>query len=227
MPKTYARKTKKRFQYRRKKRYGKSLVLSKAPIPNKFATKLRYSESVSVNPSVGGIPGVYVFNASSCYDPDFTGIGHQPRGFDQWMSMFDHFTVIGSKITVQYAIQGQTDDRSLLCGLNLKDGATAYTDKNDYMEGRNVTSRLVAGGGAGDARTCKLGLTYSPKKFLGISKALANQAIKGSASSNPTENAYFHCWVAPTGTADLDTLALQVVIDYLVVFTEPKNPSQS
>jgi hypothetical protein len=73
------------------------MIIYKAPIPNKFATKLRYSESVNIDPSLGGVPGVHVFNASSCYDPNTTGIGHQPRGFDQWMAMFDHFTVVGSR----------------------------------------------------------------------------------------------------------------------------------
>lgn len=227
MPKTYARKFKKRRQYRRKKRFGKSLVLSKAPIPNKFAAKLRYAQSGAVNPGISGIPGVQVFNASSCFDPDTTGIGHQPRGFDQWMTMFDHYTVIGSKITVSYSVNGQADDRAIVLGVNLKDDGTVYTDKNDYMEGRNVSSKLVSGGATGDARSCTLTKHYSPKKFLGITKPLAGSLIRGSATSNPSENAYFHCWAAPTGTADLDSIAYQVVIDYLVVFTEPKNPSQS
>ncbi|AKV62282.1 putative capsid protein [Fiddler Crab associated circular virus] len=225
----YARKTQKsrKRTYRRKTYRRKNLVLSKAPIPNTFSTKLRYSESVSVNPGASGVAGVYVMNASSCYDPNTTGTGHQPRGFDQWMTMYDHFTVIGAKITAQFSITGQADDRALICGIALKDANGVYADKNDYMEGRNVVSKLVSGGATGDARTVTLSKTYSAKKFLGISKPLASSLIRGTSSANPSENAYFHLFAAPTGNADLDNIPIQVLIDYLVVFTEPQQPSQS
>lgn len=216
-----------RRSYRRKTYHRKNLVLSKAPIPNKFATKLRYAQSGSVNPGVSGVAGVQVFNASSCYDPDTTGVGHQPRGFDQWMTMFDHFTVIGAKITITFGMAGQTSDRTIVCGVNLKDFSTAESDKNEYMEGRNVRSRMIAGGGNADARTTSLSLTYSPKKFLSIGKPLSNTSLKGNAASNPSENAYFHCWAAPTNAVDVESIFYQAVIDYLVVFTEPKQPTQS
>lgn len=227
----YARRSKRSFRKKRpsrRRRFSrKNLVLSKAPIPNRFSTKLRYSESITVNPGIAGVAGVHVMNASSCYDPNTTSGGHQPRAFDEWMTMFDHFTVIGSKITAQFSVNGQSADRAIVLGVNLKDDGTVYTDKNDYMEGRNVSSKLISGGATGDARTCTLTKFYSPKKFLGISKVMAGSVLRGNASSNPAENAYFHIWAAPTGTADLDPIAVQVVIDYLVVFTEPKNPSQS
>lgn len=229
----YARKTKKPSAYKRKAPYRRktykrrNLVLSKAPIPNRFAAKLRYAQSGAINPDIGGIPGIQLFNASSCYDPDTTGVGHQPRGFDQWMTMFDHFTVIGSKITVTYSLVAQSADRTVMTGVNLKDFTTTPTDKNDYMEGRNVRSCLLSGGATGDARKCSLTMTYSPKKFLSISKPMSDASIKGGAGGNPSENAYFHCWAAPTGSADIESIAYQVVIDYLVVFTEPKQPSQS
>lgn len=45
--------------------------------------------------------------------------------------------------------------------------------------------------------------------------------------SNPSENAYFHCWAAPTNAVDVESIFYQAVIDYLVVFTEPKQPTQS
>jgi hypothetical protein len=227
----YAKKTQKprtrKRTYRRKPRYRKNLVLSKAPIPNKFGAKLRYVDSISVNPGAAGVAGVHVFRATSCYDPDYTSVGHQPRGFDQWMNMFYHFTVIGAKITCEFALTGQTDDRAVVCGVNLKDSATTYSDKNNYTEGRNCRTKLLSGGAAGDARSCTLTMTYSPKKFLGQAHPLEGANLKGSATANPTEDSCFHVWAAPTGSADLETIAVHVRIDYLVIFTEPVQPSQS
>jgi len=39
----------------------------------------------------------YAFRASSCFDPDFTGAGHQPRGFDQWKLLYNMYIVNVSK----------------------------------------------------------------------------------------------------------------------------------
>lgn len=227
MPRKYVSRKKRTTTKRRRKYTRKSLSFSKAPIPNKFAAKLRYSEYVTVDPAAGGISGVHVWNASSCYDPNTTGVGHQPRGFDQWMSMFDHFVVVGCKITATFCLVNQTIDRAATCGISLKDSPATNPDYNDYMEGRNVTSRLITGGARSDARTVTLSKTYSPRKFLSITKPLSSQLIRGSAQSNPSENAYFHTWIAPAGTVDMDGCTIQVVIDYLVVFVEPKNPAQS
>lgn len=217
-----AKKTRKRF-HRRKRRYTKSLVLSKAPIPNKFATKLRYADYQTIDPGTSGAAGVLVLSANGLYDPNITGVGHQPRGFDQWMTMFDHYTVIGAKLTVRFISVNNTEP--LIVGINLKDNNTAYTDKNDYEEGRNLKTQLINSNANEEHR--QLSLTFSAKKFLGISKPLAATLIRGSASANPTEQAYFHVWGAPMSSNDTGSFKVQYWIDYLAVFHEPKQPTQS
>lgn len=51
-----------------------------SPVPSRFITKMKYAEAVTVT----GI-GVqsYQWNLNSLYDPNRTGLGHQPYGFDQ------------------------------------------------------------------------------------------------------------------------------------------------
>lgn len=225
MPKRYVRKTKARRFNRRKRRYAKRNMLSftKAPIPNRFAVKLRYADYHTIDPDVAGGAGVFVLSANGLYDPNITGVGHQPRGFDQWMTMFDHYTVVGAKVTVRYISVNNLEP--LIVGLNLKDSSQTYVNKNDYEEGRNVRTQLI--NSKDNEEHKQLSLTFSAKKFLGISKPLSSTQIRGGATANPAEQAYFHIWGAPMTLNDAGSFKIQYWIDYLVVFTEPKQPSQS
>lgn len=233
MPKkSYARKTQATRKYRRKRRFAKRKMLSfaKAPMPNKFATKLRYAETFTIDPEALGFAGTHVFSHNGIYDPNITGVGHQPRGFDQIMPMYDHYTVIGSKITVTFTSAGIAGAGGpLLVGIACKDSATTSPNVNDYMEGRNVVSRVLnRSSSSAESHSITLTKTCSTKKFLGVSKPLANALIRGDSANNPNEQAYYHLFAAlVTGTADAPVIEASVVIDYLVVFTEPKQPAQS
>lgn len=226
----YVRKTKKTSRrprrYRNKQR--KVLSFTKAPIPNRFATKLRYVEFTTINPGVAGIAGVHVVKANGMYDPNQTGVGHQPRGFDQLMSMYDHFTVVGARISVQFSTYANSAYSPLNVGIALKDSNSAYTDANDYLEGRNVVSRMI---GATTTQSAggisSLSKSFSTRKFLGRSKPLSDPELKGSTVTDPAELAYFHIFAAPMDTSDVDPVTISYRIDYLCVLTEPKQPAQS
>ena len=56
------------------------------------------------------------FVANGAFDPNLTGVGHQPRGFDQFMAGYETFTVTGSKISVNFvydAYQGPSSEGTL------------------------------------------------------------------------------------------------------------------
>lgn len=229
--KTPKRYRSKRRAYRKKRYYKRRMLsMSKAPMPNKFATKLRYAESFQIDPQAGGTTGVHLFSCNGLYDPNYTGTGHQPRGFDQFMEMYDHYTVIGSKMTAIFSSVGIAGAGGpLMVGIALKDSTTAPSDKNEYMEGRNVKSGLLKRSvDTGFAYSVKLKKSFSTRKFLGFSHPLSVTEARGSRNLNPIEQAYFHLFAQiVTGTADAPVIECQVVIDYLVVFTEPKQPPQS
>jgi hypothetical protein len=100
----YKRRYKKRGRKRRSsaRNYNTLVSVNKNnPLPNNFVTKLRYHDSVPINAANGTVAG-HVFRANSPYDPDYTASGHQPRYFDQIMPLYDHYQVLGSKITVKF-----------------------------------------------------------------------------------------------------------------------------
>ena len=58
---------------------------NKLAFPQSISTKLRYVEKINMG-SIGASSNVVQnqFIANGAYDPNFTGTGHQPRGFDQF-----------------------------------------------------------------------------------------------------------------------------------------------
>lgn len=218
MPKRYGKKRGRRSR----RRTNRKMVIRKSPMPLRFPTKLRYVENFTMDGAASGLADAYVFNAGGLYDPNITGVGHQPRGWDQLIAMYDHAVVIGSKITltITHNSSGAVNE---ICGVALRDGSTVDTDPNDYLEGGTVRSGHITA----DKPTKMFTLGYSPKKFLGRSKPMADSTLKNSVSANPTESAFFHCFTAGLGGTNPAAVDCTAVIDYLCVFIEPKDVAQS
>lgn len=215
------RRRKRRFKRRRKRRYGYN-PFGKTLLGNKHACKLRYHDFISLDPAAAGIPAVHVFSCNGIYDTDITGTGHQPRGFDEISALYDHYTVVGAKLTATFTVNTLAAD--VICGIAQKDDAVVYTAINNYMESRNVKSRgLIVGQGPLVTLISKA----SPKKFLGRPGILTEDNLRGSISANPAEQMYFHIFAGPLTTDNVGTMDVSIVIDFLVVFTEPRNPGQS
>lgn len=227
--KTKPRKYKRKRRYRRKMRSGFTSLsggglVSKSPMPKKFLFKTRYCEPiVTIDPSVAGIPATHVFQANSLYDPDYTGVGHQPIGYDQIMPMYDHYTVIGSRIRVSATNTDGGTPQTIVVAL--KDNVTAINDVGRTIENGQcrwgVLSESVAGGA-----TKTLTLGFSANKFFGCN-VLDGDKYKGFEGGNPNEGAYFHITVAPLEGVDAASVRCNVTIEYVAVLTEPKVLAQS
>lgn len=88
---------------RRKKNDHTTLTISRGVIPDVAAVQLRYV--YNTNLAGTGILRT-VFRGNSCFDPDFTGVGAQPMGFDQYGALFRRYRVLGSKVKVMFSLGG-------------------------------------------------------------------------------------------------------------------------
>lgn len=210
-----------RRRRRRTRRYRRKPKMSvQKPLGDKFKFVTRYVENnFSVNPGLGGT-GVHVFSANGLYDPNITGIGHQPIGFDQIMPMYDHYTVIASKISVWF--QNEDSSYAQTVGIAIKDSATAISDVRRYIENGNCTYKnLSAAGDASDR--CTLSKKCSIARFLGRPNSLSEDDLRGTDAANPVEQVYFHVFASPIVTsADPATVRLFAQIEYVAIMTEPK-----
>lgn len=65
-------------------------------LPDRIKTTLRYRQSITYTNSTGF--GSNCFSLNSIYDPNVTGGGHQPLGYDQWGAFYQQYEVKSSSI---------------------------------------------------------------------------------------------------------------------------------
>ena len=217
MPRKY-----KKRNYRKKA--NAKLYKELGPLKTQQLVKFNYGEHFDINPGAG-TAGQYVFSCNGLFDPNISGIGHQPRGFDQVMTLYDHYVVVGSKITV-YAWNPDTVYGAMV-SVHIQDTSTTTTDIENVLERRNARSKLVSSRNGG-IDNCIISYKVNPNNFLGRSKPLSDPNLKGNTSANPSEQCYFVVSVAGMNDlADIGGIACYAKIEYTAVLIEPKQPTKS
>lgn len=199
--------------------------LTKAsPLPKKFRFTTKYVEQqVDINPGAAGLPSTYVFMLNGLYDPNITGVGHQPIGYDQMMAMYDHYTVIGARARVTLSNLDTTYQQH--CLVHLKDDATTSNNVPQIIE--NGMCRYTTVGRQGSGNSVKtLQLNCSMKKFFGRSP-LGAEKYTGTVSNNPSDGVFLHITVGPNAAVDTSSVRALVEIEYVAILTEPKELAQS
>jgi hypothetical protein len=193
-------------------------------MPPSYATKLRYFETVEIDPGTG-TPTQYSFSANGLFDPNYTGTGHQPRGFDQLMLMYNHYIVVGAKITCTF--HSLSPIVSVVAGIHVGTDVTATPDLTDIIEQGNRKYVVLGGNSEGD-NTKTVTEYCSIKKEFGLKDIRDNASIKGHVTGNPTEQCYFHIFTCAQNEVSNPTVVeTSVLIDYLVIFTEPNDLDKS
>ena len=227
-PGSYDRLRSARRKKRRYKKYGKksrlainrpiSIVDQQSPLPVSMKVRFRYASYDGLAFSAGIDLLSLVYSANGLYDPDIGGIGHQPSGFDQLMTMYDHYTVIGAKIVCTFV---NTADRPIVAGIDVSDSSTISTDYREIIESGTCTYNHLAPQGSGKS-SCTLSYPLSIGKYLGISKLMSSSNARGNTSTNPQEQCFFFPFVYAPSISENVRIPINVTIEYQAVLTEPK-----
>lgn len=208
------KKRKRRTIRRRRRRVGfRSNAYRLQAQPTKGLVQFRYvTYNIPVTSSVGA-PSHYVFRANSPYDPDLSGVGHQPRGWDQWSIFFNYYCVVGSKIrvyaTTDSIVQGA-------CGIMLTDTGSAVGTMDDYIEQKRGRFAIISN----DQRAIKMKYAYSARKFFSVKDPSSDDTLCAAMGANPFQGAFYNVWFQ-TNDASTEQIRLIVIIDYIVRFKEP------
>lgn len=215
-------------------RFRRSLPLG--GFPERKAVRLRYVDFVGLDATANGsaTPTLHHFRANSLYDPDQSSSGHQPRGFDEHALLYDHYTVIGSKIKVTFESDvDNTSNAGQYCFLILQDTAATPGSLIDIMEGGQGKTKVNYRPFNNDTgKSVILSAKYSPRKMFGLPKTssvLTMDELTPQTNSNPLEDAIYTIGVMCERTTSTNParLVARVEIEYIAIFSEKKPQVQS
>lgn len=214
-----------RSRRRRKPRLNTRLTLG--GFPSQMKVKLRYVDTnLTLDASAGSFTS-FVFRANSLFDPDFTGLGHQPMKYDEWSLIYHRYTVLAAKITVTYTPSVQGAVVPSYIGITLSgdsDPLSNYSNVYNILESNLSSGYRVVGSTIAQAPPeQKISKSFNAKKFFGVKDVVDGSAHTALVTTNPAKDAYFSVWQASVDGNDPGTISCTVVIDYTAIFREPKN----
>lgn len=148
--------TRYRGRYGRRRYNGRTRIYrtrNKLPtgVPDRMSLKLKY-ETI-INMTSAGSTAVQVFRGNSLFDPDYTGVGTQPLGYDQWSNFYERYKVNASKMMISFSATSDSNiAATLLLNLTPNGGTSNTPDTRAYYEwgttayNRNKLVGLMSGG---------------------------------------------------------------------------------
>lgn len=199
---------------------GTTIVSNNMPIFAARTTRnLRYSDSFQLTTTAGAVSS-YVFAVNGMYDPNITGTGHQPMGFDQMLQFYNHYAVRKARVILVAANASSTP-----CQLVLRqDGAaTPLTVIDRIIEmGGNAYTHLDTTGTTNAQKELKLSLDIAKLQGVTQSALTSDATLRGDATANPTELTYAHIQLfsAAGFTAIVN---FDIIIEFTADFFEPRD----
>jgi hypothetical protein len=192
--------------------------IPRAPFPDRSIQKLKYVDMIQLDATTAVVPAVWNFSCNGLWDPNQTGTGHQPMGFDQYATLYNHYHVMESYIKVIFMAPddvGSGAKHAAIIGIMRNNDASDSRSTKDRLEESSTVYDVIHGDGPG---TKQLTLGYKEKAIFPVDK---RGDTHGAINANPQEQTSFQVFCAAITTGnDPSPIKAVVEINYLCEFYE-------
>lgn len=192
-------------------------------VPPVMRTKLKYVWRTST----AAIPlQSNVFRLNSLYDPDYTGVGAQPRYFDQLIALYGAYVVTGCKARVTYCGFGAATHPPLSCAISMSNvndrGSIAAYLLGELPNSKKALSPV-------GAPPVVLSMYKSTAELYGVPKVavLSDDKFWGTSGTNPTNVTWLTCNWQPADESTSMGASVQVEFTMYVTFKQRTTIAQS
>lgn len=229
----------KKSYYKPRRRYRKQANLP-SPVRNPMGTslnpayragktvKMRYATTISMNPATSSVAN-HLFSCNDLYDPDETGTGHQPMGFDEYANYYVDYTVLKATCRITPTTNNiDLDSPASVFSLSVVESSTAPSDPMAIIENNRSVWRVLPF--SQNVRPPTLSITYDASKHFGVKdpQDVGEIGTTFTDTSGPASQMYFLIQNSSIdGVTDIAATDILVVIDFLVKLGQPKTVGQS
>lgn len=186
--------------------------------PRRLKITHKYADNFTLTNAAGA--GVfYNFSCNGLYDPNISGTGHQPAYFDNLSAIYNHYTVIASRIKISVTT-ATTQTCPVNVGVFLNDDTSVAGGFLASLEQPSSKSQFlqVNGGAAPLVLTC----SWSAKQTFGGS-ILGNDNLQGGSGNNPSEQTYYTIVTGPADASTATVTYFLVELEYVAIWDELKD----
>ncbi len=188
--------------------------------------KSTFKYSTVVDVSAATTAGAqHVFKLNGMFDPDTTGTGHQPYGFDQMLNIYQRYVVVRARYKI---VVGNTNDRLFVGAVAASTVTTAVTNLATFSLASESPYSQVKALNYNGGPPITLTRQIATNLLLGVTEQqmLADDLFQGTTSTDPTNLTVLTVfWYNPS----LVTVSSQafVSIEYEAILFDPYLQNQS
>lgn len=192
------------------------------PVRSQVHHMMYYEYGLEIQPPSGQI-GSYYFSANGMFDPNISGTGHQPMGFDQMMLFYEQCTVLRSSISITAVAENPCRFGVYLAPDTAGNGVDPIKLVENGLMRTHVLDGNVSAGGTGE-RVKTVTFSFDTAKYFGRKGDIVNDpTLFSTAAANPTEQAYFAlCAWNFMNVGGACVIDFDVLMAFDVVFWEPR-----
>lgn len=186
-----------------------------------FPKIITFTHRYAVNSDLvsnAGARAIQNISANDIYRPFGATFG-AASGYDRIVNMYNHFTVIGSRIRVT-ATSKTAANTVLHVGIYLNDDQITPTALTSTLQ--TIPSTVAKIMPAASTNKLYFMKSWSAKKQYGGS-VMGNNNLSGTAGFSPDEQMFYSIFMQPTNITSSETVVLNIVVDYITVWTERKD----
>lgn len=203
----------------------------KMPVRVRYPCIMKYSETFQLSTGTAGVMGTQQVMTLNClYDPNVTGTGHQPYGYDQLVTLYKAYKVNAVKVTLLWshpstsALMGAYTMYPALGGLSL-----TGLSVDASTEQPNVSTTVVTSGGGNT--TVEQNIYIPLYKIFGVSKdEFKDESYMSNlvtSAAQPTNQCYLAFAVGSFAGDAGATCECQCTIEYYSIWSSRQTQSQS
>jgi hypothetical protein len=162
--------------------------------PDMVAVKQVYSDFRTMTASTN--QAEYVYRLNSLFDPDFTGVGGQPDGFDQWKALYTNYRVVACLVEVEAA--GGNGFGTLTMAPTTT--STSISSAEEVAGLRRAKSMMFT-----TTETAKLKALWHIGEVFGWpdETVLADSSCTSACTASPGSQAFVHLCAETSGASDI------------------------
>ncbi len=171
-------------------------------VPSAYVTQLAWPSQIGLIEAALGVGDFHTYALTNLFDPDYTGAGNQPIGFDQVSTMYNRFRVMSVRIVLEFA---NNTNVPVDVGYVISTAPTLPASPFSWCVQRIADQKLLSYNTGGNSTT-KFVIVVSPWEVLGIQKRqyIDEADYSGTSAAGPSRTCYLNVWtLGRSGTANV------------------------